>query len=180
MYDTTQEIRAYTNLNDTLRETALTFLREGYMTTDLYDSLVQEGVTDTIKTADKRASDKIDSASKGVVETIKQITVGDTQEEIINNKTKVSSVVKKAITLGTGWVIAPTITLLGAFTYAILRKKLKKEEKQKILADLKLELELCETKIQDAESAGEKEKKYQLIRLRNELKRSIHKIQVSK
>jgi hypothetical protein len=55
-----------------------------------------------------------------------------------------------------------------------------KYSKSSAIFESELIKDLSPQQIQDAENAGDKEKKYQLIRLRNELKRSIHKIQVSK
>ena len=138
--------------------------------------LLRENLSDSVKTVDKRTSNKIDAKTKGTVDALKKLTIGSTQEEIIYNRKKVSTLVKKAATIGTAAAINPAIAVLGTFSYAIAKKKLKKSEQEKILFELKQELEIVEEKIRDADNNNEKEKKYELMRLRMEINKSIERI----
>lgn len=103
--------------------------------------------------------------------------VGETRDELMTNHTKVSTVIKRVLTSGALYLISPTIGLLHIFITTALRKKLKVREQEKILADLKLELEICEEKINDATNNNDKKAKYELMRLRNSLKKNIIRVQ---
>lgn len=103
--------------------------------------------------------------------------VGASRDEIMTNHVKVSTIIKRILSTGALYLIHPAVGLLYLFVTTALKKKLTVREQEKILADLKLELEICEEKINDATNAGDKKGKYELMRLRNELKKNILRIQ---
>ena len=130
-------------------------------------------VSRTINHKIKKTGEHLDNL---IALTKKQI-MGESRDEIIANSTKVSTIIKRVITSGAIYLFSPTIALLHYFVSTSLRKKLKTREREKILADLKLELEICEEKINDATNANDAKKKYELMRLRNALKKNILRIQ---
>ena len=98
------------------------------------------------------------------------------RKEILTGKIKFSTILKHAVAFGTAAYVSPVIAALGAVIWLARRHLLKKRQKDLLLKDLKTELEIIEEKIEDAKQDGDKVKKYQYIRLRNEVKRSIEKL----
>jgi ABC-type multidrug transport system fused ATPase/permease subunit len=147
-----------------------------------YEYFLQERVMDHVKTVDKRVSDKVDNKTKDLVEAIKEFTVGQSKEEILENRTKISTLIKRAIIFIATWsipVIGPVTALIGSVTLFLIRNKIKDDIKKKFLFDLKTELEIVEEKIRDTNSSKDNVKKYQLIRLKNEINKNIEKLRFS-
>jgi hypothetical protein len=102
----------------------------------------------------------------------------DAKDDIIeDNIPKFSKMVKRAIILGFTWAVNPAIAVITAAAAFALSKKGKESQRQMILRDLNNELEMVEEKIKDADSNSEKEKKYQLMRLRQTIQSNRDKIQ---
>ena len=129
-----------------------------------------------IKT-DRKISGKIDKLASDVKETVKKALLPDAREDIIKDSLpSLSKLIKIALVGGAAFAINPAIAAIGAITTVALRNKARKNERRKILAELREEYELVEEKIKDAESKGDNKNKYQLMRLRNKLKTSIERI----
>lgn len=127
--------------------------------------------------ADRNISGKIDKLAADVKETTKKALLPDAREDIIKDSLpSLSKLIKIAVVTGAAYAINPAIAAIGAFTVLLLRNKARKNERRKILAELREEHELVEEKIKDAESKGDNKNKYQLMRLRNKLKTSIERI----
>lgn len=141
---------------------------------------ILEGVVkDTVKSVNGTASrvdKKVNEKYFNLVDKVKRSIVDNTRENIINQRIKITTIIKAAIGFGLAWAINPAIAVLGAFIGKAIKKGLTQREKNLILADLKRELEICEEKIKDADASGDRKKKYELMRLRNELKRNIEKV----
>lgn len=158
----------------------INFYNECMFIDENYDSIISEGklrqIADKTKVANKKVDDKVDSSFQPIINSVKRSIIGQTREEIIQNNVKVSKIIRRCLVTGGLWMINPAIALLKIFITKALRQKLKTEEREKILADLKRELAICEEKIRDADSSGDKSKKYELMRLKNELERSIQRV----
>ena len=129
-----------------------------------------------IKT-DRKVSGKIDKLASDVKETVKKALLPDAREDIIKDSLpSLSKLIKIALVGGAAFAINPAIAAIGAITTVALRNKARKNERRKVLAELREEYELVEEKIKDAESKGDNKNKYQLMRLRNKLKTSIERI----
>ena len=127
--------------------------------------------------ADRNVSGKIDKMASDFKDTIKKALLPDAREDIISDSLpSLSKIIKNAIAIGVAYAINPAIAAIGAFTVLVLRRRAKRNERRKILAELREEYELVEEKIKDAESKGDNKNKYQLMRLRNKLKTSIERI----
>jgi len=130
----------------------------------------------SVKNFDKRVSDRIDNKVNDHLYQKEKEKSQDIKKEILEGRVKISTVIKSAITVGTAAAINPAIAALGSIAYLIKKGIIKKKEKEKLLAELKEELEILEEKIKDAEQENDKKKKYEYLRLRIQLKRSIDKI----
>lgn len=127
------------------------------------------------------AGAKVEQMDNWFNKTARDIKIGFTnnaRDDIIeDNIPKFSKMVKRAIVLGFTWAVSPAIAVIGAATAFALSKKGKESQRQMILRDLNNELEMVEEKIKDADSNSDKEKKYQLMRLKQTLQNNRDKIQ---
>lgn len=123
---------------------------------------------------------KIEKMDGWFNKTLKDIRFGITnsaKEDIIEqNVPKMSKMVKRAMVLGTAWAINPAMAAIGAVTAWTLSKKGKETQRQRILRDLNNELEMVEEKIKDADANSDKNKKYELMRLRQSIQNNRDKI----
>lgn len=152
------------------------FLSEDFLTENGSRVAIAKNTISKVKRANKVASDKVDTVFDRLIKDTRKAIIGQSREEIINNRIKVSTIIKKAILTGTSFYINPALGLLTTFVQLCVRGRLKLREKNRILADLKAELEICEEKIRDAEADNDRKKKYELMRVRREIQRSIEKI----
>lgn len=117
-----------------------------------------------------KTENKIDEKFEKLIKDAKQALIAQDRDALIKSSPpKLSKLIRASAVLGVAKAINPTIAAVGVFTSAILRKKLKANEKAKILKELNMELEMVEEKIKDADSSGDKKKKYELMRLKNKL-----------
>lgn len=125
----------------------------------------------------KKAGDAIDDGLTNSVNAVKQSYRNDMRDEIIEDKTriKLSRIIRKAITAPVAIVAAPAIKAISAITGKAIHSP-KEKERLLILRELEEELEIVEEKIEDSRGDSDKEKKYQLMRIRNQLKRDIARI----
>lgn len=86
-----------------------------------------------------------------------------------------SKVTRKALGLF-GSLTGPLFAAIALYTAVALDKKIERRQREKILADLEMELKICEEKLEDAKSEGEREKKYELMRIKNRLEKDINRI----
>lgn len=133
-------------------------------------------VAGKIERANRKSSAKIDGVADTIIDGGRQNEKKRMRQEIMDGRLKVSTVVKRAVALGTITAINPAIGVLTATVFLFRKGLIKKNQQTQLLAELKSELEIVEEKIKDAESENDKKKKYQYIRLRREIQRSIDKI----
>lgn len=126
-----------------------------------------------------KAGKAIDDAATGAVNKAKNVYRDDVRGEIIESKTtvKLGRIIRKGIMIGSLTLVNPALGAIGALTTLALRKSVKAKEKKKILNELQEELEIVNEKIEDSRGDENKEKKYQLMRIKNKLQRDITRIQ---
>ena len=130
-----------------------------------------------IKKAVTRKEKKMDKWFNDTAREIKNKMANGKREEIVEGSfPKVSKLIKRAIILGATWAINPAISAITAFTMVVLSKAGTEAERKKLLTELGHELEMVEEKIKDADSVGDKEKKYELMRLKQKLQTNRDKV----
>lgn len=147
--------------------------------------IVNESVIDKAKSElNAKAHDanaKVDEMDNWFAKTARTIKIGFTnnaRDDVIeDNIPKFSKLVKRAIVLGAGWAVNPAIAVIGAVVAFGLSKKGKESQRKMILRDLNNELEMVEEKLKDADSNQDKDKKYELMRLKQTIQNSRDKIQ---
>lgn len=127
----------------------------------------------------KRISRGVDNKFQRVLDDYRRSKKDDTQDSIIKSTFKVSKLLKSAIAaIGVFAIpnIGPALALIGVITKFAINAKTKGKYKQALLNDLKAELKIVNEKRSDADRKGDDKAKYKLMRLENELERSIDKI----
>ena len=127
----------------------------------------------------KKVGDALDDAATNTVNKAKNTYRNDIREEIIEDKTRIKlfRIIRKGIGVGVAAMVNPAVGAITALTTYALSKKVKEKERRRILNELNEELEIVNEKIEDARGDSDKEKKYQLMRIRNQLNRDIKRIQ---
>ena len=142
-----------------------------------------------VKTAVNKVSDPIINTINKTINDIKKMDSDERRERIITGqfRYKLFNTLTKAIAgvaagklvgvlIGGGSVVAPILTLIGTITAFALNKYLDKKERQKILYELESELKIVDEKIEDAKSDNERQKKYELMRIKQKLEKDIERI----
>ena len=133
------------------------------------------------KVVDDRASDAINNKIDQIINFGRDMK----REKLIEGKNtiRVSKVLKAAIAIiaAKGLIkshplVGTAITLIGLLGARGLSKATEVREKRRIMLELETELKITKEKIEDAKAENAKEKKYQLMRIENELEKEIFRI----
>lgn len=128
------------------------------------------GVTTIGKNIDDKLSD--------VVNNVKKVYRNDLRNDIIEDKTRVKlmRLIRNGIVAGTTIALGQGIGAIAVLSAFALKKNAKEKERRKILNELELELKVVEEKLEDSKSDGDREKKYKLMRIKNQLEKDINRI----
>ena len=85
-------------------------------------------------------------------------------------------ILKNGIALGVVFAVSPAIAVIGLLGAIAIDQKLDRDARQEILHELENELKMCDEKIEDARGDRNKEKKYQLMRIKHKLEHDIGRI----
>ena len=145
-----------------------------------YANLNEGRVIDKVKELKYRADKSVNKMDDKVGEKIRDIQ-NDIKEDIREREikrlpVKVSKLIRIACTVGVAWAINPAIAMVAAATSAVITKEMSLRERDKLITELKEEYEIVEEKIKDADNAGDKNKKYELMRLRNQIGKNIQRL----
>ena len=124
----------------------------------------------TVEPADNFINDTIDK--------VKDSIRSDKRDEIIlgENRVKLIRALGKAICYGGLVLVNPALAVIAFLTKLAYDKHIDSKERQRILNDLEHELVIVKEKIKDADSKGDNENKYKLMRIENKLERDIARI----
>lgn len=151
-------------------------------------NLFSEAISGTVKRATKKAAYNVRKVDKKVSKTVddtvdaaidgnKKNEIKSIREDILRGRGKVSTLIKRIIkTAAIGVAIDPVLGLIAFLFSTLRRKKLSEQERNRVLFEMRQELEIVEEKIRDAESDGNKKLKYNYMRIRTELKRNIDQL----
>lgn len=138
----------------------------------------------TVKQAVKRTVDPMEKFVVQKFNTLKEKDANERRKVILTGGTlpKVLRWVKRSIPIfieaGIGTVI-PAASILAGITligYVATDKYLDRKERAKIMRELDDEIMICNEKIDDSRGDDNKQKKYELMRIRNNLQRTRDKI----
>ena len=119
----------------------------------------------------------IDSQLDKLSKDMKDMVLGNERQKIIEGKNYTPwTLVKKLLGGYLVFSASKTIFFLGLLTKYTLGKKCSNRERRKIVSELTTEIELLDEKIEDAKMAGDNKAKYEMMRTRAELKKTLTQI----
>lgn len=142
-----------------------------------------------VKTAVNKVTDPIINTINKTINDIKKMDSDERRERIITGqfRYKLFNTLTKSIAgvatgklvgvlIGGGSAVAPILTLIGTIAAFALNKYLDDKERKKILYELESELKIVNEKIEDAKGDNERQKKYELMRIKQKLEKDIERI----
>lgn len=116
---------------------------------------------------EKMASATFDAAIESVKKAIMEVGEDEAREDVIADRyiPRASRVVKLTLAMGLGYMIAPTLSIIGLFFYIAKTLQHRRDERRKVLNELDVEIDMCKKYIKQAEEKDdfEKMKRYKLI-----------------
>lgn len=116
---------------------------------------------------EKMASATFDAAIESVKKSIMEVGEDEAREDVIADRyiPRASRVVKLTLAMGLGYMIAPTLSIIGLFFYIAKSLQHRRDERRKVLNELDVEIDMCKKYIKQAEEKDdfEKMKRYKLI-----------------
>ena len=140
--------------------------------------------TSGVKQAVKRTIDPMEKFIQKQYQTLKEKDANERRQVIIKGGTvpKVTRWIKRGIKLLAGAAVGQVIPAAAIITgitfigYIASDKYLDRKERAKIMKELEDEIMICNEKIEDSRGDDNKQKKYELMRIRNNLQRTRDKI----
>lgn len=138
-----------------------------------------------LKTAVKGLGDKEKSISRNIDVSMSQVSraaekalTNDNREAIIRGSLipSASKVIKLGIVTAAGWLINPVITVIGVLGSVAISKKLQAKERQLILDDIEIEIEMCNRYLKIAEDKNDLKAQKQLLITKRNLERQRQRI----
>jgi len=140
-----------------------------------YEILQEEEKKKEDKKDDSSKAEKAKDIAKEILRSIKDLHTSD-EDELLNHSNKVSKIITRAVISGSLIALRhPLIGLLTFLTGSVIKSAGNAGKRKKLLALYKSKLEFVEDKLGRVEDDKEK---YELIKLKNELKSNIKKIQL--
>lgn len=141
-----------------------------------------------IKTGGKNASAVVHTAKKAggrftslvgsTLDKLNQMQKEERLEAVLQGgmRRRASTLIRTAIMSGAVWAINPALGMITLLTSATLHRRSDQRLKQEMIREYEGELKLVREKIRDAESAGDRKTKYNLMRIENHLEQSIERV----
>lgn len=128
--------------------------------------------------ATKKAAQHIDNLVSSTIEKIINSPYKDKREEIIKGQyhIKLHNLVKKAILHGGAFYINPVLGAIALMGTISRDKYIDARVRKQVIDELQEELKMIDEKIDDAKSDGNKQQKYQLMRMRSKVEKEIERI----
>ncbi len=131
-----------------------------------------------VKTIASKVPQHFERLVNSTIDKIANLDKSERRKRILHGgfRFKLLKLIRTAIILGVGVAIHPAlaaITLLGQVAF---ERQLDNKVRKEIVHELELELQICEEKIRDASSAGDKKNKYNLMRIKSALEKDIERI----
>ena len=126
----------------------------------------------------KRTVGHIDTLVSNTINAVKDMDKNERRTRIVEGafKAKLFKILKNGIALGVVFAVSPAIAVIGLLGAIAIDQKLDRDARQEILHELENELKMCDEKIEDARGDRNKEKKYQLMRIKHKLEHDIGRI----
>lgn len=127
---------------------------------------------------EKSISRNIDVSMSQVSRAAEKALTNDNREAVIRGSLipSASKVIKLGIVTAAGWLIHPVITVIGVLGSIAVSKKLQAKERQLILDDIEIEIEMCNRYLKIAEDKNDLKAQKQLLITKRNLERQRQRI----
>lgn len=126
-----------------------------------------------------RITEPLDNLVNSAIDEFRDSMKSETKDEIIEGRcrVKLTRVIAKCLAYGAlGVITHPAIAAIAFLGKMVHDSRIDHNERAKVIADLHRELAIAKEKIKDADSKGDNENKYKLMRIENKLEREIARI----
>lgn len=135
---------------------------------------------DMIKLTDKERmlSKRVDMSLETIRDNINRSFESSNREAVIKGTIlpKASTCIKIAITTGAAWAIQPALAVVGLLGYIGINKSMRKKERQIIVDDIDIELNMCNRYIRHFEEKGDMEALRNVMKTQRELQRQRNRL----
>ena len=133
-----------------------------------------KNLSDKEKIASRNLDASVNTFSRGVERALKN----DNREAVLRGSMipSASKTVKTAILLGTAWAVQPALAVIGALGAFALSKNIQAKERQMILDEIEIELEMNEKYLRTAEDNNDMKAMRELLKIQRDLKRQHQRI----
>jgi hypothetical protein len=136
--------------------------------------------TDRASTKISKITEPIENLISNTIDSVKKLDVNERRRRIVEGtlRFKLLKVIRQAIMLGVAFAIHPALFAVGLIATVALERNADNKVRKVILQELNVEVRMVKEKIDDAKSAGDNKKKYQLMRLESKLEKEIERIEL--
>lgn len=143
--------------------------------------LAKENLKKTMKDLsdkEKTISRNIDAGCSQFTSAAERALVNDNREAVIKGSLipSASKVIKGAIVAAAGWAVNPALAVIGVLGSIGISKKLQAKERQLILDDIEIELNMCERYLKIAEDNNDMKAQRNLLTTKRSLERQRQRI----
>lgn len=131
-----------------------------------------------LKDKDKEISDKMDNNVNRFKTSAKNAMISDNREAIIRGQLlpSASKCIKLAVVSGATFLVAPALAVIGVIGYIATSKKLQKRERQLILDDIEIEIQMCDKYLRLAEDKNDMKAVRNIMQTKRSLERQKQRL----
>lgn len=131
-----------------------------------------------LKDKDATISRNIDTTIDHFTDAAKRTMVNNNREAIIRGKLlpSASKCIKAAIVTGAAWLVNPAIAIVGVLGSIAMSKKLQKKERQLILDDIEIEIDMCNRYLKLAEDKDDMKAIRNIMQTKRSLERQQQRL----
>jgi len=126
----------------------------------------------------KKSTNNVVDAFNDTIDKYRKMQANERRNRIIEGGSQFTlmKIIKYGIAVGGIWAVSPALAAIGLLASIALDIRADDKARKKILDDLEDELKIVEAKIEDSRNDEQKEKKYQLMRIKGKLEKDIARI----
>ena len=127
---------------------------------------------------EKKLSEKIDIDMLQVQKSAEKALTNNNREAVIKGSLipSASRCIKAAIATGAAWLVSPALAVIGVIGAVGISKKLQKKERQLILDDIEIELQMCDKYLKIAEEKNDMKATRNILQTKRSLQRQKQRI----
>ena len=143
----------------------------------LAQTKLQKSAAD-LQDKEKKLSEKIDIDMLQVQKSAEKALTNNNREAVIKGSLipSASRCIKAAIVTGAAWLVSPALAVIGVIGAVGISKKLQKKERQLILDDIEIELQMCDKYLKIAEEKNDMKATRNILQTKRSLQRQKQRI----